>query len=98
MRFFPSIIFIIHQAVATGENWSEDSLKAAIIELKNSEMSVYAAARTYGISKKTLEMRSKINEKYLLDQVLYSAIVMKINFQIASSILILQSKSQKVFP
>lgn len=32
------------KAVAIRGNWSEESLKAAIIALKNAEMSVYAAA------------------------------------------------------
>lgn len=49
------------KAVAIRGNWSEESLKAAIIALKNAEMSVYAAAKMYQIPRKTLERRFKQN-------------------------------------
>ncbi|CAH2006754.1 unnamed protein product [Acanthoscelides obtectus] len=40
-------------------NWTEQSLKAAISSVKNGEMTICSASKSYGVPRKTLERRYK---------------------------------------
>lgn len=48
-------------ALATRGNWSEESLKSALIAIKNGELSIYKASIVYNVPRKTLERRYKTN-------------------------------------
>lgn len=47
------------KAVTTRHNWTEESFKEAIHSVKNGEIAVYSASKTYGIPRKPLERRLK---------------------------------------